>query len=75
MPAAVWLGHFCSRSQPKTSNGIVAEIQHGPVAGEQTLRILQLCRRAMHHAIRFAKNPGPVSIQSNTDERVIKAIL
>lgn len=29
----------------------------------------------MHHAIRFAKNPGPVSIQSNTDERVIKAIL
>ena len=76
MPAAVWLGHFCSRSQPKTSNGIFAEIQYGPVAGEQTLRIPQLCRRAMHPAIRFAeKVPAPVSIQSIADERVIKAIL
>ena len=60
MPAAVCLGHFCSRSQLKTSNGIVAEIQHGPVAGEQT----------------FAeKVPAPVSIQSNADERVIEAVL
>ena len=76
MPAAVWLGHFCSRPQLKTSNGIVAEIQHGPVAGEQTLRFLQRCRRPMYPAIRFAeKVPAPVSIQSNADERVIEAVL
>lgn len=75
MPAAVWLGHFCSRSQPKTSNGIFAEIQYGPVAGEQTLGIPQRCRRTIHHAIRCVdKVPGPVSIQSIADERVIKAI-